>query len=104
MPVEELVQWRAFEKVFGPITVQERVDAAAASIAHWLVAIASRGTGVEIPDMDDFLPIWDVTARPKPPPEQTPEQMMAMVRSWQERQRRRKQKAERKPRKKRGDT
>lgn len=54
------MQWYAFERVFGPITLHERFDAI---------------SGVE-------PGAWDQTA---PPPKQTPAQLVAIMRGFQSR-------------------
>jgi hypothetical protein len=80
--VHELSEWFAFERVFGPLTVQERVDVAGATAAYATAKLGgSRGT-----ELSSFIPKWEsAEARPK----QTPQQMMAFIRGIQARQRKR---------------
>lgn len=68
----DLSEWLAFERVFGPLTVQERVDAAGA-VGAWATA-ASTGSKA---GPEAFLPAWD---RPVSRPRQTAEQMMDFMR------------------------
>jgi hypothetical protein len=58
------MQWAAFEQVFGPLTVQERVDQAAVLIANALGATVT---------VDDLLPR----------PTQSADDMIAVVRALQ---------------------
>lgn len=74
MTARELFEWSAFERVFGPVTVQERVDVAGAMGAYATAAAA----GAKDVRPDDFLPDWSRALQPKR--QQTPEEMMAVVR------------------------
>jgi hypothetical protein len=65
----ELVQWTAFERFYGPILIQERVDVAGA-IAAWAAAAAG---GSKAPP-EDFLPKWGEGTR------QSAEDMVAVMR------------------------
>ncbi|GBC86986.1 hypothetical protein HRbin12_00986 [bacterium HR12] len=80
MSASELAAWAAFERTFGPLTVQERLDAAAALVA-WATARALGAT--RAPDPGAFLPRWEERARE---PRQSVEDMIRIVRSLQERQ------------------
>jgi hypothetical protein len=71
----ELAEWAAFERVFGPITVQERVDAAA-GIAGWAAMAAA---GVKDKNPRDFMPDW-ARAGTGESPKQPPEEMIAIMR------------------------
>ncbi len=53
MPALEVARWAAFESTFGPITVQERIDAAMARIAYTVHASAG---GKE--PFEKFVPQW----------------------------------------------
>ena len=53
MPALEVARWAAFESTFGPITVQERIDAAMARIAYTTHASAG---GKE--PFEKFVPQW----------------------------------------------
>jgi hypothetical protein len=75
----ELFEWAAFEQTFGPITVQERTDHAAA-LEAW---VAARAAGSEEAEVADFLPVWDVKEQEARKPKQTPEQMIAVIRGLQ---------------------
>ena len=57
MSAWELSEWAVFEREFGPLTVQERLDATAAQIAYAVHATAG-GKG----QLKDFMPQW----RPQP--------------------------------------
>lgn len=72
-----MMEWRAFESLFGPITVQERVDAAGAIAAYG--AAASAGAKVE---PSDLMPNW--SGKSKQEQTQTPEEMMAIVGTFRE--------------------
>lgn len=73
MPVSELFEWVAFERVFGPITIQERVDFAGA-MAAW-GAIASQG-GKQKPNQ--LVPQWGG----REAEEQTDDEMVAFMRGF----------------------
>lgn len=73
----ELAEWAAFEQVTGPIDPRDRLDLAAARIA-WVVAQALGVRGLRL---EDLLPRWGEEAA------QTPEEMIAIVRGIQRRQR-----------------
>ena len=51
--MREIVEWQTFEGEFGPVTLHERIDHAAALIA-WAVF---RAQGSEA-EFEDFLPRW----------------------------------------------
>lgn len=72
MPARELLEWAAFERVFGPLTVQERVDVAGA-LAAW----ASVGNPKRSPR--DFMPDWQSDEART----QDPEDMIAVLRGIQ---------------------
>lgn len=71
----QLAQWSAFEKTFGPLTVQERVDAVTAATA-WAPLAAAGALKDKDATPADFMPDWDPDA---PKPEQTDEEMMAAL-------------------------
>lgn len=81
MSAEEFGDWIAFEAVFGPIVVHERIDAAGAAIASAVARIA----GAEV-SVAEFLPNWDVGSvdeeKVTERPEQTPEQMVAFMNTF----------------------
>lgn len=70
----ELVEWTAFEKSFGPLTVQERVDAAGATAA-WGARSAMGSKSAP----GDYLPDW------KQKRQQTAEEMIAFMGDVQKR-------------------
>lgn len=53
IPARELTAWAQFEEGFGPLTVQERIDAAAAQVSY-AVHAAAGGKG----NLADFMPQW----------------------------------------------
>lgn len=56
----EIVQWQAFERVYGPVGVETRVDMAAArTMARLTNIFQPRPNGVAY-EPDDFMPRWDV--------------------------------------------
>lgn len=59
LTMRELLAWQRFEDDFGPLTLHERIDHAAALISYTVAAAAGlkndRGRAVEIVD---FLPTW----------------------------------------------
>ena len=68
-----------FEREFGPITIHERIDAAAGIIAATVAATIPR-RGRTPPTPADFVPRWaERYAAPEPRVRQTPEEMMAMA-------------------------
>lgn len=50
----ELIEWAVFEEDFGPLTLHERIDGAAAMIAYAL-HVSAGGKG----DLKDFIPRWE---------------------------------------------
>jgi hypothetical protein len=76
--LRELQEWAAFERTFGPITLHERIDQAAALVA-WSIA---RSLGATEEGPEAFLPRWDES----PGEAQSVEQMIALVRGLQRRQ------------------
>lgn len=74
-----LGQYAAFERVYGPLTIQERIDAMGA-------AIISALTG-----QSDTMPKWD-TAPAVQKPKQPVSQMIGFMRGLQKRKRKRKAK------------
>lgn len=73
MSSRQLARWAAFERVWGPITVQERVDLAMA-VGAWA---SLRAAGAQDISPLDFLPDYDTSA---PPKAQSPEDMIAVFR------------------------
>ena len=71
--MREVVQYTAFERVFGPLTVQERVDVAGA-FAAW-AALSAAGSKAPL---SDFIPRWGRGSAA-----QTPEEMIGVMRSLQ---------------------
>ncbi|MEV0993412.1 hypothetical protein [Nonomuraea sp. NPDC050202] len=68
MPVEqmlrrisarELAEWEAYEHLYGPVSVEARVDRAAAVIAAQL-ANTFRGKDTRPFEVKHFMPRWDV--------------------------------------------
>lgn len=53
IPARELTEWAVFEEEFGPLTVQERIDAMGAHVAYVMHASAG-GKG----KLADFMPQW----------------------------------------------
>lgn len=64
--------------MFGPITLHERLDLVGA-LSAWGPITAAGG---QMP-LEEFLPAWD--AQPVEREEQTPEQMIAVMREVQQR-------------------
>ena len=81
MSARELQDWALFERRFGPLTVQERVDAAGA-IAAWAAAAAIGGSQAS---PEQFLPDWAGEREERP--EQDPADMIATMRGIQARTR-----------------
>lgn len=82
MSAREYTDWLAFEIVCGPLLLHERIDHAAAKVSHALTRIFVK----EPPAYEEFLPAWGRATEAKD--EQTPDQMIALVRSFQRRKRR----------------
>ena len=53
----DLGEWEAFERLHGPILIQERIDVAQAMIS----ASIYRAAGAKEAEAKDFLPRWDGT-------------------------------------------
>jgi hypothetical protein len=58
MSGRELAEWQAYERVYGPIGVEERLDRTAAVIANQ-VANSLRPPTTKPSEVDDFMPRWD---------------------------------------------
>ncbi|MEU4576604.1 hypothetical protein [Nonomuraea sp. NPDC023979] len=58
MSGRELAEWQAYERVYGPIGVEGRLDRTAAVIAKQ-VADSLRGPKTKPSELDDFMPRWD---------------------------------------------
>ena len=78
VPARELMEWAAYEKIHGPILIQERIDVAAATICAALIA----ASGGEAVNPADLLPVWDEADR-KPSEPESPEAIIAKVRQMQ---------------------
>lgn len=63
----ELAEWRAYERLTGPLG-GTRGDVQAALIAS-VIAAANRGKGQKAPKISDFMPCWDKHAVRKSPEE-----------------------------------
>lgn len=50
MSARELMEWSVFEETFGPLTLHERMDGAAA-----IIAFAHTGQG----NVSDYMPRWE---------------------------------------------
>lgn len=77
----ELLEWFAFEVVFGPITVQERIDAAA-GIGAW-AARSAMGEKDKTPR--DFMPDWARIGGGEEKAVQSDDEIMAAMRGFQRR-------------------
>jgi len=75
------MEWTAFETVYGPITVHERIDAAAAQIC-WIIASAFSDGKRELSPAD-FMAQWSAEDAPRERKRQSPEEMIAILRSLQ---------------------
>lgn len=76
VPAADIAEWVAFEREFGPITVHERIDVAAAIIASAVAATVPRKRGARVPSLSDFLPKWGVH---DDAPRQSPEDIMSIA-------------------------
>ncbi len=65
-------EWRAFEREFGPITLQQRLDANFALLA-WRMAKMWGSTTTAVPA--DFMPLWSEARQA----EQSDEAMMRAI-------------------------
>jgi hypothetical protein len=54
MSSEELTAWSAFERVYGPVLIHERIDVGLAQVGFILAKLMGRGH----PRPRDFLPGW----------------------------------------------
>jgi hypothetical protein len=84
MSARELAEWIAFEKVFGPLTVQERIDGMAAEVT-W-AALTAGGHKSKI---DDWIPNWSGAK-----PEQDPDLMIGFMRGLQRRGRKKRKRGD----------
>jgi hypothetical protein len=77
----ELTEWTAFERVCGPLLVQDRVDHMSAAVLAGLAG----SSGAKHVNLEDFLPQWDTPAEKPERKEQSPEQMIDFMRNLQAR-------------------
>lgn len=76
MTARELMEWLAFERDFGPLTVQERIDYAGANVRAALVG----------GDIEKHLPGWQREEAPEEaaaPVQQSDEELMGFMRGMQ---------------------
>ena len=74
----DLMEWSAFEQLHGPLLITERIDAAAASICALIANVM--GAGKKRYQPSDFMPRWGGEVA------QSPEEMIAIVRSFQKKE------------------
>ena len=55
MTAAELTDWTAYESVYGPLVVHERIDLAAALIG----TLIARSVGAKQVQVKDLMPQWD---------------------------------------------
>jgi hypothetical protein len=84
------MEWTAFEQVFGPITVHERIDGAAAQISYMLASAFGDGRKL---DLRDFMPQWGAEEEDAKP-RQSADSMIAVMRGLQKKKKKRKKKRE----------
>jgi hypothetical protein len=68
----ELQEWSAFERVFGPIVLHERIEVANAFVAMTIAA----ANGAKDLKLEQFVPRWDGE-----PEGQTPDDIVATLKS-----------------------
>lgn len=54
----ELAEWMAFERTYGPVGTEKRLDVAAAQIQSTLVRINWTDRQKKPPRLEDYLPDW----------------------------------------------
>ena len=54
MTMRDLMEWHAYERVYGPILVHERLDVGLAQIGLIMAKLWGKGN----PKPRDFLPVW----------------------------------------------
>lgn len=54
----ELMEWMAFEKTYGPVGTERRLDVAAAQIQNTLVRINWTEKQKKPPPLGEYLPEW----------------------------------------------
>lgn len=58
MPMQELVEWVAFERTNGPILPHERLDIGFAQTSYYLVSLLGKSRRGRRWQIRDFLPPW----------------------------------------------
>jgi hypothetical protein len=85
MSAHEFHEWLAFERVFGPLTIQERVDASGAMSA-WGAVVAMHGSG-KAGKPTDLLPSWDAGETKPDTKQQSAADMIAIMQRRMKRKR-----------------
>ena len=62
LPARELTGWAAFERVFGPITLHERLDVLVGMMIHANVSLWAK----QRYSVEEFVPKWDGQAVKSP--------------------------------------
>ena len=73
----EVMEWSAYETVFGPLDTARRVEIACAIIAATVASSIPREKGAKKLEVSDFMQDWD----PAPPYVASPEEMMDTLRN-----------------------
>jgi hypothetical protein len=73
------MQWAAFERVWGPILVHERVDVGLAHIAFYLASLLGKPKQGQRFRVRDFLPVW---MRPKQRDDERASVLYAALKAW----------------------
>jgi hypothetical protein len=77
MTMRDLVRWAAFERLYGPLLVQERVDVGFAQLSYYLVSLLGQSKRGRRWKIQDFLPPWIANQSKRQP--QSPEQLRAFM-------------------------
>jgi len=66
MTAAELTEWVAYERVYGPILVHERIDLGFAQLSYYLVSLLGQKKRGQQYKLRDFFPGWlrDLMRRP----------------------------------------
>jgi hypothetical protein len=58
MTARELMEWAAYERVYGPLLVHERIDLGFAQLYYYLVSLLGQKKRGQRYSLRDFLPKW----------------------------------------------
>lgn len=78
MSAHELMEWAAYERVYGPLLSQDRIDLGFAKLSYYIVSLLSSGR--KRYKFRDFLPKWITDQIRRAPTDE--EKLGVVFQSW----------------------